>query len=274
MMSGGSGVREPAVRREVWYTPRLCLYGCAAMLAASLSYGLLRMPLQVHDSLDEIIEVHQLPGVWASFTATIGESAYFRPLRFAKDKLLMEVSGGHYFAAFKAFHIALVIAALALFIGALRIETAIDLAAAMFALAVFAGLHTFLGVVKEAYPINHFLEILVLALAAMHLSRSRGGWRIDAAAIFVFVAACLTLESGILIWVVIATSRMLGRRGVSGRAFAVLTLLLAGYLLVRFVWLSPNLQGDGQRVRIFLRAAGASPDPAALRQRIHAIQHV
>ena len=225
--------------------PRVCVYICAALIAGSLSYGLLRMPLQVLDSLDEIIEVRQLPGVRASFTATIGQSAYFRPLRFAEDKVLMEAFGTHYFAAFKTFHVALLISAFALFLGALPVATGAECAAALFALTVFAGLHTFIGLVKEGYPINHFLQIVVLTLVAFHLARSRGGWLIDAAAVLTFVAACLTLESGILVWVVIATSRLRGRRGVSDAALAALTALLGGYILVRFVWLSPNLRAMG-----------------------------
>jgi hypothetical protein len=208
-----------------------------------MSYGLLRMPLQVHDSLDEIIAAQQSPGVWASFTSTIGETAYFRPLRFAESKLLFDISGGHYFAAYKAFHIALLAAAFALFVGALRIETGVDLAAALFALTVFAGLHTFLGLVKEAYPVNHFLQIAVLVLIAARLSKARGSGWVDAAAIVTFTAACLTLESGVLVWVALVASRAAGRRGVSDSTLLAITALLGAYGLIRFVWLAPNIQG-------------------------------
>ena len=45
-----------------------------------------------------------------------------------------------------------------------------------FALTVLTGLHTFLGFLREAFPINHFLEIAVLALVALNLTLSRGGW--------------------------------------------------------------------------------------------------
>ena len=223
--------------------PRLCAYACAAILASSLAYGLIRMPLQVHDSLEEIIAAQRSPGVWASFTSTIGETAYFRPLRIAETKALFDLSGGHYFAAYKAFHIALLAAAFALFAGALRIETGADLAAALFALTVFTGLHTFLGLVKEAYPVNHFLQVVVLVLAAVRLSKARGGRWIDGAAIITFVVACLTLESGILVWVALVASRAAGRRGVSDRGLAAITVLLAAYGLIRFVWLAPNVQG-------------------------------
>jgi hypothetical protein len=223
--------------------PRLCAYACAAILASSVSYGLLRMPLQVHDSLDEIIAAQQSPGVWASFTSTIGETTYFRPLRVAETKLLFDLSGGRYFAAYKTFHIALLVAAFALFVGALRIETGVDLAAALFALTVFTGLHTSLGLVKEGYPVNHFLQVVVLVLVAVRLSKARGSTWIDAAAIVTLIAACLTLETGVLVWVAFAASRLSGRRGVSGPALVAMTGLLVAYGLVRFVWLAPHVQG-------------------------------
>jgi hypothetical protein len=144
-------------------------------MAGSPGYGLLQMPLQVHDSLDEIVAAQSSPGVWASFTSSIGVTGYFRPLRIAETKLLFDLSRGHVFAAYKTFHIALVLAAFGLFVAALRIETRVDLAASLFALAVFAGIHTWVGLVKEACPVNHFLQVVVLVLVAMHLSRSRGG---------------------------------------------------------------------------------------------------
>jgi len=201
------------------------------------------MPLQVHDALDEIIAAQRSPGVWASFASTIGETTYFRPLRIAETKLLFDVSGGHYFAAYKGFHIALLAAAFALFVGALRIETGVDLAAALFALTIFTGLHTFLGLVKEAYPVNHFLQVVVLVIAAVRLSQARGSTWIDAAAIAAFIAACLTLESGVLVWVALAASRLSGRRGVSDPALIAMTGLLVVYGLIRFVWLAPHVQG-------------------------------
>ena len=222
--------------------PRLCAAICAAILAGSLGYGLLQMPLQVHDSLDEIVAAERSPGVWASFTSSIGVAGYFRPLRIAETKLLLELSGGRAFAAYKAFHIALVMAAFGLFIALLRIETGLDLAVSLFALSVFAGIHTFLGLVKEAYPVNHFLQVVVLVLVAMHLSRSRGALWIDVAALLTLVAACLTLESGVLVWVVLAASRMAGRRGVSDGALMAATVLVVTYLVVRFTVLPHGMQ--------------------------------
>jgi hypothetical protein len=213
------------------------------VLAASISYGLLRMPLQVHDAIDEIMAAQRSPGVWASFASTLGETAYLRPLRIAETKLLFDLSGGHYFAAYKAFHIALLLAAFALFVGELSIQTWTDAAAALFALTVFTGLHTFLGFVREAFPINHFLQVAVLVLIAVRLARSRPRPAVDIAANLIFAAACLTLESGILVWVAAVASRLAGRRGISDRGLVVMTVLLGVYGVVRFVWLAPSVQG-------------------------------
>jgi hypothetical protein len=223
-------------------SPRLCVYACAAVLAASVAYGLLRMPLQVHDALEDIMAAERSPGVWASFTSTIGETSYFRPLRIAETKLLFDVSGGHYFAAYKTFHIALLVAAFALFVGLLQIETWTDAAAALFALTVLVGLHTFLGFVREAFPINHFLQVAVLVLVAVHLSRARPRTAVDVAANVALVIACLTLESGVLVWVAAVASRVAGRRGISDRGLIVMTGLLAVYGVVRFIVLAPNVQ--------------------------------
>ena len=212
------------------------------MMAASLSYGLLRMPLQVHDCLDEIIAAQRSSGVWASFVSSIGVTGYFRPLRIAETKLVFDLSRGHLFGAYKAFHIALLIAAFALFVALLRVETPVDAAAALFALTVFAGMHTFVGLVKEAYPVNHFLQIVVLVLVAMHLSRSRGGAWIDAAAALTLIAACLTLESGVLVWVALVAARLAGRRGVSDRVLVATTVLVAIYVVARFAVLPHGMQ--------------------------------
>jgi hypothetical protein len=211
-------------------------------MAGSLGYGLLQMPLQVHDSLDEIVAAQRSPGVWASFTSSIGVTGYFRPLRIAETKVLFDLSRGHVFTAYKTFHIALVVAAFGLFVAVLRIETSVDLAASLFALAVFAGIHTFVGLVKEAYPVNHFLQVVVLVLVAMHLSRSRGGLWVDVGAVLMLIAACLTLESGVLVWVVLAAGRIAGRRGVSDGALVAVTVLVATYLVVRFTVLPHGMQ--------------------------------
>lgn len=221
--------------------PRACAVVCAALMAGSLGYGLLRVPLQVQDSLPKIVDAEHSPGVWASFTSEIGTTD-FRPLWVAEIKLLFDLSRGHVHIAYKAFHIALLLAAFGLFVAALRIETGADLAASLFALTVFVGMNTFVGLVKEATPVNVYLPIVVLVLMAMHLSRGRGGLWMDVAAVLTFAAACLTLESGVLVWVALVAGRLAGRRGVSDRALVTVTILMVVYLVVRFTMLPLDTQ--------------------------------
>jgi hypothetical protein len=160
----------------------------------------------------------------------------------AETKLLFDLSGGHVHIAYKAFHIALLVAALGLFVAALRIETGVDLAASLFALSVFVGSNTFTGLVKEATPVNVYLPIVVFVLLAIHLSRSRHAWWVDAAAMLIFIAACLTLESGVLVWVALVAGRIAGRRGVSDRALLCVTALMVVYLVVRLTMLPLDTQ--------------------------------
>ncbi len=207
-----------------------------AIMAIAVCDSLARIPVQVTDSLVPILQAQQTSSIASAFFGSLG-AAYLRPMRIAQIQALFEFSNGHYFLAYKAFHIALVIACFVLFLLAIDVGTAGGLVALPFALTVLVGLHTFRGMVWEAYPINHFLEIAVFCLLALVLAKSRGGWWVDWAAALTFVMASLTLESGLLVWVVIVTAWTVGFRGVSKRGVIALTGLLAVYFLVRFPYL-------------------------------------
>ena len=207
-----------------------------AIMAIAVCDNLARIPVQVTDSLVPILQAQQTSSVTSAFFGSLG-AAYLRPMRIAQIQALFELSNGHYFLAYKAFHITMVIACFVLFLLAIDIGTAEGLVALPFALTVLVGLHTFRGMVWEAYPINHFLEIAVFCLLALVLAKTRGGWWVDWAAALTFVMASLTLESGLLVWVVIVTAWIVGFRGVSTRGVIALTGLLALYFLVRFPYL-------------------------------------
>ena len=67
------------------------------------------------------------------------------------------------------------------------------------------------------------------------------------AAAVTFVAASLTLESGLLVWVVAVVAWSSGMRGISRRGVTAMTLLLAVYFVVRFVYLSTGAPGLDER---------------------------
>lgn len=215
-------------------TCRLAAFAGAAVLALGIGHDLLHMPLQVSDSLSLILDAARSPSAWHEFQAHLTDVNYFRPLRYATIKVVSDLGQGHYFLAYRLFHALLVLAFLILFVRALEIRDRIALAVAPLALTVFVGMHTFLGTVKEIYPTNHFLQIAVLALVALNLAQSRGGALVDAAILLTFAVAALTLESGLLVWVVVAAAWASGMPGVSRRAVIAGTVVLAAYLWLRF----------------------------------------
>jgi hypothetical protein len=224
-------------------------YMLALVFAAGIAYDLLHMPVQVYDSLSEILDAERFRSVADAFSQSLGSSAYFRPLRIAQIKALFDVSQGHYWLAYRGFHVLLVGLAFWLFTRALRVRTTTDLTAAALSLTVLTGMTTFRGTVQEAFPINHFLEMAVASLAALNLAQSKGGWRVDLAAACVFTAAALTLESGLLVWVVAVAARIAGMKGISTRGIVAVTLLMAGYFAMRFVWLDTGTPASPSAAR-------------------------
>ena len=203
----------------------------ALTCAAALAYDLLRMPVQVFDALEEMLAAQRSTSLVDTFWSAAYNAAYLRPLRIVQIKAIFDAAQGHYWLAFRGLHAATMVCCLLLFTRALRVRTVADLTAAAFALSVVAGLHTFRSTVQEAFPINHFLEIAVLALVMLNLSQARPRLTVDLAALVTFVVASLTLESGLLVWVIAVTAWVLGMRGVSTRGVVAMTVLLAGYFV-------------------------------------------
>ena len=234
-------------RPSVGSRPRAAAYVITATLALAFSYDLMRKPIQIPDSLIDILHMQESPSVYATFQDAMAQRAYLRPLRIVQVKALFDVADGHYWLVFRGFHALLLVCLLLLFTRALRIQSWTDFAAGVFAIMVLTGMHTFRGTVREAFPINHFAEILLFCLLTLNLAQSRGGWWVDVAAAVTFVAASLTLESGLLVWVVAVVAWLCGMRGISRRGVTAMTLLLAVYFVVRFVYLSTGAPGLDER---------------------------
>ena len=226
---------------------RMLAWTFAAVMAATVCYSLVRLPLQVTDSLVPMLDAQNIPSVAAAVRSGASSSGYFRPLRAAQIQALFELSHGRYFLAFKGFHVAVVATVFALFVLVLDVSALVRVAALLFALTVLTGLHTFRGTVWEAYPVNHSLEVVAFCLLALVLCRSKGGWWVDLSASLTFLAATFTVESGLLVWVVIAAAWLTGARGVSARGLAVVTLFLAAYLYLRFGYLATGLPALSER---------------------------
>src|SRR5688572_5251677 len=91
-------------------------YALAFLFAIAIAGDLLWMPVQVGDSLGEILDASRSPSVWASFAGSIGTEDYLRPLRIAQIKALFDIApDGHYRVAYRGFHALLVFAGVLLF---------------------------------------------------------------------------------------------------------------------------------------------------------------
>ncbi|MBI2828090.1 MAG: hypothetical protein HYX77_02305 [Acidobacteria bacterium] len=235
-------------------------YAVALVFALSIAYDLTRIPVQVSDSLDEILDAAEFPSIASAFVSGLQHRVRLRPLRVAQTKALFDLSHGHYTVAYRGFHVLVLV--VFMFVRTLQIETATDLAAAVFALGVLIGLHTFSGLIREGFPVNHYLEITLFTLIALNLAQARSGWMVDAAAALTFMVAALTLESGLLVWVVLVAAWLSGMRGVSRVGLAIVSMLLGGYLYLRFVLLAQGLAPvDEQNAAYLLQTL----DPETLR---------
>src|SRR6266852_6202911 len=81
-------------------------YAYGVVFGLGLAYFLIRMPYQVSDDLEHIlIAQFQSPRDLLLTRFTTSES--MRPVMWLTQKALYELApGGHYFATFKAFHVA------------------------------------------------------------------------------------------------------------------------------------------------------------------------
>lgn len=207
------------------------MYG--AIVTALLGYFLLGLVVQVSDSFGNLLAVQARPLgqlVGDQFT----QRAYLRPLLWAQIKIVYDLSAGQYYAWFRGIHVAQVAALIAISLVVMRPRTWLDAALVPLALAVLIGSHTFAPLVREAFPINSFLTIAIACVAALALSlRETPRWYTDLFAVALFAGCVLTVESGILIWVVCVTAAVLGRRGLSRPALVLMTAALVTYFGAR-----------------------------------------
>lgn len=218
-------------------------YGLAVALV--LGYLLVRIPIQVSDCFSELVN---LTGPFKqAVISALTEPGYLRVGRYVEFKLVYELAQGHYNTAFRLVHAAHVVVLAWLFVRLLQPRTAAAVLAVPVGFAVLFGGHTFMWTVREAYPLNHFLTILVACAAAANLSWAAPRRAVDAAAVLLLAASVVTLESGMLVWVILVAGYVLGLRGVSTRALGAATAIALVYVAVRFLVLGNGLPTLAQR---------------------------
>ena len=208
-----------------------------ALFAVAVSASVYRIPIQVSDSVEILEAVDKTPSVVDAFTQGLHASkTMLRPMRQTVTKALLEVAhalGDRYNVVFRGFHAVTAAVLIGLFTLVARPRSWTDVAALAFALLVLTGLHTFTGMVREAYPINHFLLIAVYCLLVFALAQSRGSLWADVAACACFAMASLTLESGLVVAAVAVSAYAAGLRGISRGALVAIAALAVGYVILR-----------------------------------------
>lgn len=211
----------------------LAAYLFAGLIVFGIAYFLVRIPFQVSDNVANMLAVRRL-SLMELLTVNQGGGGYVRPFLWATINAVFEVANGHYFFAFKTFHVIEIAVLLWLVVRFTAVHSFADFVAVPMMLTVLVGFHTFRNLVVEAFPVNTYLTILVCLAAALNLSIARPRLLIDVLALLLFVFAVLTVESGVLIWVAFVAAYLAGSRGVSPRGLALTTLALGLYFAYRF----------------------------------------
>lgn len=207
----------------------------AASLALGLSWCILRSPLTLYDGLGPILDSRGSSSLASTFTSALHSDGYWRPIRLTQIKAVVDASPDDPIGAFKTIHVLLVWAMFLLFAAWLRPRSMPEFTAAAIALMIPAGHQAFFGLYSEAYPINHFLEIVVLSLLVVVLARGAPRWWKDVIAPVVVAIGALTLESGLLIGIAAVAAWIVGWRGISWRGVTAILVVVAAYFYVRFI---------------------------------------
>ena len=221
-------------------------YVNAIVVSLALGYFIAGNPLQVNDSLANMVQV-QKAGLRDILVNQFTAQGFLRPLLWAQLDLTFDLARGHYYEMYKAIHIAQVLVAALLVVSLLRVRTLPAACGAVLAVAMLFGNRTFAGTVYEGFPINTYLTIVICCLLAAWLALGSGRWWRDVVALVLFVFAALTVETGLLVWVVLAAAWIAGARGVSGKALVVTTALLVAYFALRFGPLHVGAPGLDER---------------------------
>jgi len=231
-------------------SPRAAAAAVMIALTCLVAYEVCRIPVQVSDSLGNLLQIQQQT-LGDVFLAQFSNGAYVRPLLWAQIKLAYDSAGGHETLVFKGIHVAQLLLLAWLSVRLMPVRSRSEAVAAVLAALVLFGLHTFDGLVREAFPINSFLTVALCVLVVLALADGEPVWWRDVAAVGTLVVAILTLESGVLVAAAAVCAWLAGMRGISRKGAAVIVLAVAAYLLVRFVVLDTGTPSLSERASGF-----------------------
>jgi len=215
---------------RVW---QAAIYGCAVVMALSVGYFVATSPLQINDCIDNMLEL-QRQTLSELLVNQLHQQGYLRPMLWAALKVPFDLANGHYFAMFKAIHVLQLVTLAVLFVRLLGVGSVTSVLAVPLGLTLLFGNHTVGQTAMEGFPINTFLTVMICCLATASLAFGKPSiWR-DAAAVVLFLFAALTVETGLLVWVIVAAAWIGGCRGASNRMLVATSVALLGYFVFRF----------------------------------------
>jgi hypothetical protein len=220
------------------------------VVAALISYFLFDIPVQLSDSLQNVFAAHQRT-LWELIENNLWSTGYLRPLLFAPIRIVYVLANGDLTAWYRGVHVAQLTLTIAVFVAVLRIRTWPQAAALPVALAALLSMHTFADTIREAFPVNAYLTVVACCLGAMLVARSARRCWSDPVAVLLLVLAAFSIESGLLVWVVLVAAFVAGWRGVSGWGVSAATLGVAAYLAMRYLVFDVGTPGLDERASGF-----------------------
>ncbi|PYR72570.1 MAG: hypothetical protein DMF87_27725 [Acidobacteria bacterium] len=231
--------------------PQIIAWIVAAALALPIAHSVFRIPIQVSDSLEPIVISARYPNTAALLRDSVRFSpTTFRPMRYLQARGLLEAAestGLTYHAVFRTVHVALLLMLVALFVLAARVREWTDLAAFTVALPVFVGIHTFVAMLQEAFPVNHYAEVAVCVLAVLWLAQRPPRWFVAPLICLLLVLALSVIESGAMVWVAVVASAAARLRGITRATLISTTVVVVAYVALRRALdiASPGIGGHG-----------------------------
>src|SRR5947207_10731312 len=223
----------------------------AALITIPLADGLYRIPIQVSDSLEPIVVAQKADSTLSLLKNSITFSpTTFRPSRYLQARWLLQVAdktGLTYNAVFRGVHVALLLLLVLLFLLAVRVRDWTDLVAFTVAFPVLIGIHTFVAMLLEAFPVNHYAEVGVCALAVFVLAQRPPRWFIPIVVCALLALALSVIESGAMVWVTAICCAAAGMPGIKRSTVVATTEIFAAYVVLRHALgiVSPGIGAHG-----------------------------
>ena len=216
---------------------RVLAFLLAGLVGVAVAQSVYNIPIQVSDSLDLIISSRQPSSSLVLLRQTSqSSSTTLRPVRNLQARWLGELAdagGWSYHSVFRGVHALLAFGIVCLFAWVARVRAPSDLCSFGIALTVLVGHHTFVAMMREAFPVNHFAEIACGSLLTLGIAQRRATAAGQFVALAILAAGLLLIESAVLLWVVLVGCVAIGLPGLSRRTAAVATAVLVLYLVAR-----------------------------------------